>query len=61
MRAVLIIALLLFAFVCAFDAARAAYAWYQYSTPCAPTGVAVTASEIAIICHGDEHVYIKQR
>jgi hypothetical protein len=54
-----------FAFVCVFVAgiavARASYGWLQYSTPCAPTGVALTGNEIAVICPGDEHVYIKQR
>ena len=52
-------------FVCAFFAgiavARATYGWFQYSTPCVPPGLALTGSDIAVICPGDEHVYIKQR
>lgn len=60
-RAKLVIVLAAVAFVLGIATARAAYGWFQYSTPCVPTGVALTGSEIAIICPGDEHVYIKQR
>lgn len=55
------VALAAFAFFAGAAVARAAYGWFQYSTPCVPTGVALTGSEIAVICPGDQHVYIKQR
>lgn len=61
MRGVLAVVAFIFAFVAGIAVARAAYGWLQCSTPCVPTGVALTGSEIAVICPGDEHVYIKQR
>lgn len=55
------IATLAIAFIGGTTIARAAFGWFQYSTPCVPTGVALTANEIAVICPGDQHVYIKTR
>lgn len=60
-RRFIVLALACAVFALGMGTARAAFGWIQYSTPCAPTGVSVSANEIAIICPDDSHVYIKQR
>lgn len=52
---------MLFVFLCGFAVARADFGWFQYSTPCVPTAVAMTDRNIAVTCPDDKHVYIKQR
>lgn len=41
--------------------ARADLGWFQYSTPCVSTAVAMTEHHIAVTCAGDRHVYVKER
>lgn len=41
--------------------ARAIYAWERIPTPCVPSGVAMTAAEIVVICPGDRNVYVQPR
>ena len=47
-----------------YGAARAAFGadWFQISTPCVPTAIAVDRSDtVFITCPGDRHIYYKQQ
>lgn len=61
MRIAIVAAALVLCFIAGAGIARAYYGWRQVSTPCAPTGVAMNGTTIAIICDGDQHVYIQDR
>lgn len=64
MRTTILICAFLFAvltFAVGFAVARADFGWFQYSTPCVPTAVAMTERHIAVTCPNDRHVYIKER
>lgn len=54
-----IAALALLAFGAGIAAAKAQYGWTRIPAPCAPAGVSITGSEIALICPDDRTVYIK--
>ena len=56
-----VLLLALVCFMAGITLARADQPWLQYYAPCTPTGVALTNTEIAVICPGDKRVYIKQR
>lgn len=56
---IVVVALIVF-FIAGGAIARAYYGWKQVSTPCAPTSVAMSGSTIAIICDGDQHVYLRE-
>jgi hypothetical protein len=55
------LAALTIAFLAGGAIAQAYYGWRQVSTPCTPTGIAMSGATIAIICPGDQHVYVQER
>lgn len=60
-RIVTIVAIALAVFTAGIAVARAQYGWTRIPAPCAPTGVSVTASVIAVVCPDDRTVYLKAR
>lgn len=61
MKRVLFVAVVVFAFAMSGAAAGAYYGWRATSAPCVPTEVSVTSDRIAVICPGDQHVYLQDR
>lgn len=61
MRPLLTIAALTVALLAGGAIAHAYYGWREITTPCTPTGVAMDGGRIAIICPGDQHVYVQER
>ena len=61
MSRLLALAMLGVAFLASGAIAHAYYGWRQISTPCTPSGIAMSGGTIAIICPGDQHVYVQER
>jgi hypothetical protein len=60
-RVLSVAALALATFAAGVAVARAEFGWTRLSAPCAPTGVALNAQEIAVICPDDRTVYLRLR
>lgn len=54
------IVLLIF-FIAGFGSARAAFGWQSILAPCVPTGIALSASDIAVTCPGERTIYLRAR
>lgn len=61
MGRLLALSALALAFLAGGAIAHAYYGWRQISTPCTPSGIAMDGGKIAIICPGDQHVYVQEQ
>lgn len=41
--------------------AHAAYGWHEIATPCVPSSIAMTTTEIAVSCPGERTIYVQAK